>query len=329
MSMKTSSLLSFDADAQAACGALVAGMDEAGRGPLAGPVVAACVIMPLDDPIEGVNDSKKLTEARREKLYPLILDRALAVGVGRVDRAEIDRINILNATKKAMRQAYAAMEITPGLLLVDAVEGLELPVETQPIIRGDGTSYNIAAASIIAKVTRDRLMAEMETSYPGYGFARHKGYGTAEHIEAIRLLGPCPEHRATFIGGILGPTRKEKGRTGEDMAEKLLMAEGLSVLERNWRTARGELDIIAQDGQTLAFVEVKYRESGRYGLPREAVNRDKQRGMAQLAMTYLYQKGKTGMNCRFDVVEIIKQSGGYDITYVKDAFPAEGGEFFL
>jgi uncharacterized protein (TIGR00252 family) len=328
VNMKTNSLLNFDTDATAACGALVAGMDEAGRGPLAGPVVAACVIMPLDMPIEGINDSKKLSEARREKLYPLIMDRALAVGVGVVEHQEIDRINILNATRKAMQAAYADMNMQPGLLLVDAVEGLDIPVEIQPIIRGDGTSYNIAAASIVAKVTRDRRLVELDGLYPGYGFAKHKGYGTTEHIEAIRALGPCLEHRVTFIRNIYSATSKEKGRAGEDMAEKLLMAEGLDVLERNWRTARGELDIIALDGQTIAFVEVKYRESSRYGMPREAVNRTKQRGITQLALSYIQQSGKSGYNCRFDVVDIVKQSGGYDITYVKDAFPAEGGEFF-
>ncbi len=329
MTVKTNSLLSFDRDAASACLGLVAGMDEAGRGPLAGPVVAACVIMPLEDPIEGVNDSKKLTEARREKLFPLILDRAVAVGVGIVDRAEIDRINILNATRLAMRMAYADMNLEPQLLLVDAVEGLDLPVETQPIIRGDGTSYSIAAASIVAKVTRDRRMAQLEELYPGYGFARHKGYGTADHIEALRALGPCPEHRLSFIGGILGPNRKQKGRAGEAMAEKLLLAEGLEVLDRNWRTARGELDIVAMDADTLAFVEVKYRESERYGLPREAVDQRKRRGIVQTALSYLHEKGRKGARCRFDVVEIVKRGQSYDINYVKDAFPTEGGEFFL
>jgi ribonuclease HII len=326
---KTESLLSFDSDAAAAGGAPVAGMDEAGRGPLAGPVVAACVAMPLDDPIDGVNDSKKLSPGKREKLFPVIMAKALAVGVGRVEHDEIDRINILNATKSAMRQAFSLMGMAPNLLLVDAVEGLGLPVETRPMIRGDAMSYNIAAASIVAKVTRDRRMCELDALYPGYGFAKHKGYGSAEHIEALRRLGPCPEHRASFIGGIMGATRKEKGRAGEAMAEKLLMAEGLAVLERNWRCARGELDIIAQDGHILAFVEVKYRESYRYGLPREAVGKAKQRGIVELAAAYLQQTGRAGTGCRFDVVEIVKRGGGYDIEYMKNAFRAEGGDTFL
>lgn len=329
MKLSTDSLLSFDREVAASGGSPVAGMDEAGRGPLAGPVVAACVVMPLNDPIDGVDDSKKLSAAKREKLFPVIMEKALAVGVGRAERDEIDRVNILNATKNAMRQAFGLLKATPGLLLVDAVEGLGLPVETRPIIRGDGTSYNIAAASIVAKVTRDRHMDELDALYPGYGFASHKGYGTAEHIEALRRLGPCPEHRATFIGGVMNPTRKEKGRAGEDMAEKLLMAEGLDVLERNWRCPAGELDIVAQDGRTLAFVEVKYRESERYGLPREAVDGPKRRNLVELAAYYLKQKGRAGMRCRFDVVEIIRRGGNYDVSYMKNAFQSENGDLFL
>jgi uncharacterized protein (TIGR00252 family) len=329
MAGKTDSLLGFDRDAEASCGAQVCGMDEAGRGPLAGPVVAACVILPLDDPIDGVNDSKKLSPQRREKLFAAIMDRAFAVGVGRAERPEIDAVNILNATKNAMREAFTRMGAQPGLLLVDAVEGLGLPVETRPMIRGDATSYNVAAASIVAKVTRDRHMLELDALYPGYGFAKHKGYGTAEHMEALRRLGPCPEHRETFIGGILGVSRKQKGRAGEAMAEKLLLAEGMEVLERNWRCPRGELDLVALDGGTLAFVEVKYRESARYGLPRESVGRSKRRGIAMLASAYMLETGRAGARCRFDVVEIVKRGGEYDIQYIKDAFLAEEGEEFL
>ena len=329
MKDSTRSLLSFDLEAAASCGGTVAGMDEAGRGPLAGPVVAACVIMPPGDPVDGVNDSKKLTAARREKLYPLILEKALAVGVGRAERDEIDRVNILEATKAAMRRAFGSMGTAPDLLLVDAVEGLGLPVETRAIIRGDGTSYTIAAASIVAKVTRDRLMDEMDRLYPGYGFAGNKGYGTAEHIDALRRLGPCREHRSAFVATALSPTRQDKGRAGEDMAEKLLMAEGMEVLERNWRCPAGELDIVAREGGTLAFVEVKYRESARYGAPREAVNGAKRRNIAALAAQYLREKGRAGARCRFDVVEIVKHGINYNVSYMKGAFSSEGGGLFL
>jgi ribonuclease HII len=329
MRESTANLWSFDLETAASCGGVVAGMDEAGRGPLAGPVVAACVVMPLDDPIDGVNDSKKLTAARREKLYPLILSKALAVGVGRAEHDEIDRVNILQATKNAMRRAYEAMDFSPALLLVDAVDGLGLPVDIRPIVRGDGTSYHIAAASIVAKVTRDRLMDGLDALYPEYGFAAHKGYGTAEHLSALRRLGPCGEHRASFIGSALGATKQEKGRAGEDMAEKLLMAEGIEVLERNWRCPTGELDIVAQDGRTLAFVEVKYRESAKYGAPREAVHKRKRRNIAELAAHYLREKGRAGARCRFDVVEIVKHGVNYSVSYMKGAFSSEGGDLFL
>lgn len=199
--MKTEELFAYDLARGAE---LLAGMDEAGRGPLAGPVVAACVIMPLDTRINGINDSKKVSEKKREKLYEEIVGKAVAYGVGIVDNNVIDEINILNATKKAMREAYAAMKRKPSLLLVDAVTGLGLDCEIDPIIKGDATSYNIAAASIIAKVMRDRIMREYDELYPEYEFAKNKGYGTKTHIDALLRVGSCPIHRQSFIRKILG-----------------------------------------------------------------------------------------------------------------------------
>lgn len=190
--------------------AVTAGMDEAGRGPLAGPVVAACVIMPLDKMIDGIYDSKKVSEKKRERLYEEIVRAATAYGVGIVPNEEIDRINILNATKEAMRQAYGQMGRSPDLLLVDAVTGLDLPCEIKSIVKGDATSYSIAAASIVAKVTRDRLMRAYDAQYPVYGFAKHKGYGTAAHAAALRAAGACPLHRRTFISRIVTPSGGEK-----------------------------------------------------------------------------------------------------------------------
>ena len=175
-----------------------AGMDEAGRGPLAGCVVAACVIMPEEPLILWVDDSKKLSESRREKVYDEIMGTALAVGIGEVGAEEIDRINILEATRKAMR--IAADQVKGDIYLIDAVTGLGLEGREVPLIKGDASSYSIAAASIIAKVTRDRQMRELDKLYPEYGFIRNKGYGTAEHIAALRRIGPCPAHRRTFIG---------------------------------------------------------------------------------------------------------------------------------
>ncbi len=194
---RAAELTTFDAQYRQD-GRAVAGMDEAGRGPLVGPVVAACVRMRPDSAILWVDDSKKLSEARREALYDQILAEAEAVGVGMADAEEIDRINILEATKNAMRRA--AGQVQADVYLIDAVKGLGLHGEEVPIIRGDATSYSIAAASIVAKVTRDRMLRELDAAYPEYGFARNKGYGTAEHIEALKRLGPCPAHRRSFIG---------------------------------------------------------------------------------------------------------------------------------
>ena len=183
-------------------GIAFAGMDEAGRGPLAGNVVAACVMMPPEPLLLWVDDSKKLSPARREKVYAEIMGCALFVGVGQTSAREIDEMNILQATRLAMRRA--AEGAPAQLFLIDAVQGLGLPGEERGIIHGDALSYSIAAASIIAKVTRDRQLVELDAQYPGYGFAQHKGYGTAQHIAALKALGPCPEHRRTFIRGFVG-----------------------------------------------------------------------------------------------------------------------------
>ena len=176
---------------------VVAGIDEVGRGPLAGNVVTACVVMPKEPILPWIDDSKKLSEARREKVYQEILDIALFVGVGQATPEEIDRINILEATKKAMREAAA--QVPADVFLIDAVTGLGLNGQEVPIIKGDATSYAIAAASIVAKVTRDRQLIELDKQYPEYGFARNKGYGTPEHIAALKEIGPCPAHRRSFI----------------------------------------------------------------------------------------------------------------------------------
>ena len=183
-------------------GLRVAGIDEVGRGPLAGPVVTACVSIPQDKLVAGVDDSKKLSEARREALYPLLLEAADYAETCFLPPEVIDEINILNATKRAMETCAAGF--AGGLFLVDAVQGLRLPGEARAIVHGDALSYMIGAASIVAKVARDRYMIELDAKYPMYGFARNKGYGTAEHIAALKKYGPCPEHRRGFIRGILG-----------------------------------------------------------------------------------------------------------------------------
>lgn len=182
----------------------IAGIDEVGRGPLAGPVYASAVIFPIDCLIEGVNDSKKLSHNQRENLYDSIRDSALCHATGWCDEKTIDEVNILNATYMAMRQAIDKLSIKPQVLLIDAVRIPGVNIFQVPIVKGDTLSFSIAAASIIAKVQRDRVMDELHNEYPVYNFASNKGYGSKEHIDAIKEHGPCPIHRKTFIKGIMG-----------------------------------------------------------------------------------------------------------------------------
>ena len=183
--------------------AYVAGIDEAGRGPLAGPVVAAAVILPKYIFLPFLNDSKKVTEKRRDVLFDEIKQNAIAYGIGIVSNTLIDEINILQATYEAMREAINALEKTPDVLLVDAVHIPDINIKQVGIVKGDAKSVNIAAASILAKVTRDRIMVEYDKIYPEYGFASNKGYGTATHIAALKEVGPCAIHRKSFIGNFV------------------------------------------------------------------------------------------------------------------------------
>ena len=178
----------------------ICGIDEVGRGPLAGPVVAGAVILPRDSKILHLNDSKQLTAKKRDELYDVIMREAVAVGIGYASPARIDEINILQATYEAMREAISKLSVKPDVLLNDAVKIPQVDIRQVPIIKGDAKSVSIAAASIIAKVTRDRLMEEYDKGLPGYGFASNKGYGSAEHIAALKEIGPSPIHRQSFIG---------------------------------------------------------------------------------------------------------------------------------
>lgn len=182
----------------------ICGIDEAGRGPLAGPVVVGAVVMPKDSMLEFVNDSKKVTIKRRDKLYDEIKDNAIAYGIGIISQEEIDELNILNATKKGLHMALGEviekLKEKPDIIIVDALREIDtFGITYESIIKGDATCYSISCASILAKVTRDRIMQEWDKIYPEYGFAKHKGYGTKEHIEAIKKYGPCPIHRKSFI----------------------------------------------------------------------------------------------------------------------------------
>jgi ribonuclease HII len=188
----------FEREARKMGFANIAGMDEVGRGPLAGPVVTACVILPEDINILGIDDSKKLSAKKRERLFDEIQESAISIAIGIMDEKVIDEINILNATKTAMKSAVAKMSEMPDILLIDAVKLEDLGIKQISIEKGDTLSVSIAAASVIAKVTRDRMMDEMDSIYPEYGFIRNKGYGTKEHIDAIKTHGLCPIHRVSF-----------------------------------------------------------------------------------------------------------------------------------
>ena len=192
-------MLKFERELWACGNEFVCGIDEVGRGPLAGPVVTAAVILPKDFDVPGVNDSKKLSEKRREELYSVIMEKALAVGIGRVEPARIDEINILEATKEAMKMAVENLSLRPDVLLIDALVLKDVDIPQRAIVHGDALSVSIAAASIIAKVTRDREMVEMAKLYPGYAFEKNKGYGTKAHYEGLAVLGPTPIHRRSFL----------------------------------------------------------------------------------------------------------------------------------
>lgn len=197
---------------------VLAGVDEAGRGPLAGPVSVCACIMPTGEPIIGIDDSKKLSEKKREELY----EKIIAVAdycVVLVDIETIDRINILQATKLGMKRAVEGLKTTPELAVIDAVKGLDIAVPYTPVIKADAKSYCTAAASIIAKVTRDRLMRDMDKLYPQYGFIKNKGYGTAEHIAAIKSVGACPEHRKTFIKNFVSAAECAATLYGEEKSD--------------------------------------------------------------------------------------------------------------
>ena len=273
----------------------ICGIDEAGRGPLAGPVAAAAVILPEDLLLPYLNDSKKVTEKRRGVLFEEIKEKALAWSVVMVPPERIDEINILQATYEAMRTAVGQLAIRPDVLVNDAVTIPGLDILQVPVIKGDAKCISVAAASILAKVTRDTYMKEMDSKYPVYGFAGHKGYGTKSHCEAIAEYGPCPIHRSRF-----------------------LQSKGVVILEKNFRDRDGEIDLIGEEDGVLLFIEVKYRSSSRFGDPGEAVTPAKQRSICRTALYYLYRTGRgTQGPVRFDVVCVTDEG----IRWIRGAFP--------
>ncbi len=311
----------------------VAGVDEAGRGPLAGPVVAAAVVFPPGTMIAGIDDSKKLTAAHREQLYERIVHSAIAIGIGIVDHSEIDRINILQATHQAMRDALEELQPQPEYILVDGNSFHHDAIPCRAIIKGDSRSISIGAASILAKVTRDRMMQQFHEQYPEYGFDRHKGYCTTAHVQAIKIHGFV---RSTGNPSILkifcimndNPAKDKqnavstrmKGSIAEKIAESFLQELGYVILEKNYMYDKGEIDIVARDGEVLVFVEVKSKKSDDSGRPEDEVHARKRSQIRRIAEGYLLEHGIRDVPCRCDVVAIVGDEKKHVIRYYKDAF---------
>lgn len=373
---------------------LIAGVDEAGRAPLAGPVTAAAVILPqgLDEHAWGeVNDSKQVSEKERERLYERITREAQAYAAAHVSAREIESIGIHKASLLAMRRALEKLPIVPDYALVDGKFLPDWLTPAEAIVGGDGASLSIGAASIIAKVVRDRLMTALHERYPDYGFDRHKGYPTPYHRVAIRLLGPCPEHRRTF-GGVKefcesppppslelkswmeqaralstaeeleallakrrpllsedeerwflerfthyrldalkaaeskgAPSNVERGQAWEEIAARWLEKQGYAIWERNYRIPGGEIDLVARQGESVVFVEVKARASSQFGAPLEAITAKKRRAMIRAAERYLYERGLLDeWDIRYDVIGILAPKGeSPQIEHIEDAFRVE------
>ncbi len=289
---------------------VICGVDEAGRGPLAGPVCAAAVILPEGLVIEGVNDSKKLSEKKREQLFDIIREKASAYNIEWASVEEIEEMNILQATMLAMKRAVEGLPIEPDAVLVDGNRRPAFNIPCFDIVKGDSLSQSIAAASILAKVSRDRLMKELAQKYPGYGFEKHKGYSSELHRDMIKKYGPCEIHRMSFLGSILDPdapkkkTKSQKtGKMGEDFAVSYLENNGYEITARNYRSEFGEIDIIAKNREVIAFVEVKTRNQSALDRPSAWVDRRKQKKLLQTAYVYMTETD-TQLQPRFDIVEV-------------------------
>ena len=305
----------------------IAGIDEAGRGPLAGPVVAASVILPHDIELPEVTDSKKISEKKRERLYDEINNSALAVGVGVVHEADIDEKNILQATYQAMRKSIGELSIQPDFLLVDGNKADIKHYKQESIIDGDQKSLSIAAASIIAKVSRDRMMRQYDITFPAYGFAKHKGYGTKQHIEAISTYKASPIHRKSF-----NPVSKHLpsfayikrnrliGKLGEQLVACKMIRSGYKILETNYNAVKmGEIDIISRDEGMLVFTEVKTQTAGHGGgEPRTQIDEKKSDRIMNAVQHYM-DVNELDCDFRFDVGTVVLGKGKPEISISEEA----------
>lgn len=312
---------------------ILCGVDEAGRGPLAGPVVAAAVVLNPNAEIfiSEVNDSKKFSEKKREKLYNKIIENSLYYAVGVVDVDYIEKYNILQATFLAMKKAVEQINPEPDLVLVDGNKLPDLKMRAEFVIKGDSKSASIAAASIVAKVTRDRMMIDFHEKYPEYGFDRHKGYGTKEHYSNIIKYGVTPIHRMSFLKKIrekISTVQSINGQLGEKITYEWLKRSKYNVIAKNYKSEYGEIDLIAIKNNYICFIEVKLRSENCGYSPKETVDIIKQKKIIKTAVSFL-KKHPCKYQPRFDVSEVVKETNGdFKIEYIKDAFSV-GDEYEL
>ena len=304
----------------------LAGIDEAGRGPLAGPVAAAAVILPKNVDLPEVTDSKKISEKKRERLFDEIYKTALSIGVGVVHEEVIDKKNILQATYQAMRHSLGQLSIIPKVILVDGNKADIKHYEQESIIDGDAKSLSIAAASIIAKVTRDRMMRQFDIVFPEYGFAKHKGYGTRQHIEAIQKSKATPIHRKSFnpvshhLPNMAYLQRNRLlGKLGEQLTACQLIRNHQNILEMNYNVPKiGEIDIISKDAEILVFTEVKTQTTGHgWGDPRSQIT-EKKRDRIMNAVQHYMDTNELDCDFRFDVAEVVIGKGIPQIKLIKN-----------
>jgi ribonuclease HII len=317
---------------------VLAGVDEVGRGAWAGPVVACAAILPLnslEDALLGIRDSKQLTAQRRQQFFDLLDSLAVGIGVGLVSSSGIDQLGIAPATRLAMRRAVDDLSVAPEYLLVDGFPLSHRGLPQKAIVGGDAKCASIAAASVVAKVVRDDFMATLDGVYLGYGFGRHKGYGTEEHRDALSRKGPCAIHRQSYspirilleqqptpsreTGAVSGTAGV--GRLGEKLAAEHLDRKGYVVCEMNYRCGAGEMDVVALDGKCLVFVEVRTRRSGKYGTPEESITASKKQKLVEVAQTFLQEHGSPEMDWRIDVasVRLSRDDKVQELTLIKNA----------
>lgn len=313
----------FDETQREQCGGYLCGVDEAGRGPLAGPVVCAAVVLDPSSRYDGLTDSKKTSEKKRDVLYNKIIETAVAYSIAVIGNETIDEMNILKATMLGMKQSVEDLKLPVSLALIDGNKAPETDVECSAVVKGDTVSATIAAASILAKVTRDRLMVQYAEVYPEYGFAQHKGYPTKAHYAAVAEHGLTAIHRYSFFKRNEDVMDRAKaGRRGEETVAGYLTDRGYKILAHNYKCRYGEVDLIAQNDDYIIFCEVKTRAQHTMVSGAEAVDRHKQQRIINTASMYL-QQHQPAQQPRFDVAEVTYTGEDFTVNrYFENAFGA-------